>query len=214
MRYTDRVRNGAILGMALLTAFAVAPPDATGQAYFFDASVHQAYAAEPLPTPMGFSVAVGRTGIVGPLGLHAGVRSLFERGAHDLAQVCGFATCTDGPFNQSYSMRMIWAGISYDFPNPVDVYLNLGFNAGLNRQTEHLTHVDTGSEIEDRTDSALSLGGSVDLRLRPLLGPLRPSFSARYDRIYASDCAADVSCFPDRDVWSISVGFSLVSRVR
>lgn len=203
----------------IFTAFAVViasvvvgtPSDAEAQAFFVDASVDQAYAADPLPSPVGFSVAAGRTSLVGPLGVHAGFRTLYEQGADELAQHCGFASCAPGPFDQSYSMRLIYLGLSYDFPNPTDVYLNLGLNVGRNQQTEHLTHRDTGEESKLGPEDETTLGGSVDLRLRPLIGPLRPVFSGRYDRIFAQDCPADGICFPARDVWSISVGLSWVA---
>lgn len=198
--------------MAIL---AIVPSRLEAQAFFLDASVDQAYASDPLPSPLGFSVALGRTSIVGPLGLHAGFRTLYEPGAENVSQYCTFATeCTAGPFEQEYSMRMIYAGLSYDFRNPTDVYLNLGLNVGRNQQTEHLTHREGGEDLEVGPSAQTTVGGSVDLRLRPFLGPFRPVFSSRYDRIMESECPADGICAPSRDVWSISVGLSWVAPAR
>ena len=208
------IRERRVLLSTAILALLPAPQPAEAQAFFLDVALDQGYASDPLPSPFGFSVAMGRTSMLGPLGIHAGYRTLYEEGADEIAQHCGFASCTPGPFEQSYSMRLVYLGLSYDFPNPTDVYLNLGLNVGRNQQTEHLTHVDSGSKIEMGPADETTLGGSVDLRLRPLLGPLRPAFSARYDRIFESDCVADGICLPGRDVWSLSVGLSWVAPQR
>lgn len=203
--------RGRLVALTGLAAMTFAPAAGSAQAYFVDVSIDQAYASEPLPSPFGFSVALGRTSLVGPWGLHLSWRSVSEQGDHGLPQVCGQTTCVDGPFDQSFSMRTMALGLSYDFQNPVDVYLNLGLNAGRTRQIEHLTHLDTGEETDERTDWDYSLGGSLDLRLRPLVGPLRPAFGARYDRIFGGACTPDASCLPDRSVWSLSAGLSWVA---
>lgn len=195
-------------------ALAATPTALDGQAFFVDASVDQAYASDPLPSPIGFAATVGRTSIVGPLGLHAGFRTLHEGGADDVAQHCTGASCAPGPFDQAFSMRLIYVGISHDFRNPTDVYLNLGLNVGRSQETERLTHHDSGDEIEVEPAGATTLGGSLDLRLRPWIGPLRPVFSARFDHIFESSCPADGACPPARDVWSLSVGLSWVAPVR
>lgn len=206
---------GRRLGSVALLAALVATPSAAGaQAYFIDAAIDQAYASDPLPSPLGFSLALGRTSLLGPLGLQVSLRSLFEHGGSDIAQKCDLSGCTAGPFDQSFSMRMISFGLSYDFRNPTGVYLDLGLNAGSSYQIEHLTHVETGQEMEERTDSDFTLGGSMDLRLRRLIGPFRPAFGARYDRVFASPCDADAACFPDRSVWSLSAGLSWVAPAR
>ena len=204
----------ALVALVVVAGAATLPADVEAQAFFVDVAASQAFGTDPLPSPTGFSVALGRTDIVGPLGLHAGYRTLHEGGARNIPQVCGFADCTPGPFDQSFATRMTYVGVSYDFPNATDVYLNLGLNVGTNDQIETLVHLDTGSETEDRVSAETSLGGSIDLRLRPLLGPLRPAFNGRYDRIFGGSCAADASCFPDRSVWSVAVGLSWVAGVR
>lgn len=203
-----------LVGLAALAVALPGPRDVAAQAFFVDVHLDQAYAEEPLSSPLGFSVALGRTSLVGPLGLQAGFLAVYEHGTESLAQYCTFFGCTDGPFDQSYSTRLAWLGLSYDFRNRTDVYMNLGVNVGTHRQVEHLEQVDTGEELEDRLGRETTLGGSLDLRLRPLIGPLRPSFTGRYDRIFAGDCAADATCLPDRDVWSFSVGLSWVAPAR
>lgn len=205
--------HGSRIGLVALAGLATmaVTPGVAAQAYFVDASMDQAYASDPLPSPFGFSVALGRTSLIGPWGLHVAWQSLSERGDSAIPQICGESACVDGPFDQSFSMRTMSVGLSYDFRNPVDVYLNLGLNAGRTRQIERLTHLDTGEETEDPTDWDHSLGGSLDLRLRPLFGPLRPAFSLRYDRIFGGSCAADAPCLPDRSVWSLSAGLSWVA---
>lgn len=212
------MRTRSVIGVgiwtALTAALAIGPSRIEGQAFFVDASVDQAYASDPLPSPLGFSVAVGRTSIVGPLGVHAGFRTLYEPGAESMPAYCTFTGCRAGPFEQDYRMRMFYGGVSYDFRNPTDVYLNLGVNVGRNQQTEYLTHLEDGEDLEVGPGAQTTVGGSMDLRLRPLIGPLRPVFSGRYDRVMESECPADGICAPSRDVWSISVGLSWVAPAR
>lgn len=198
------------LALTLLAVIGGMPRPLAAQALFVDVSVEQASAAEPLPSPVGFSLALGRTRIVGPFGIQAGLRTLYEGGS-DVARRCTFASCTSGPFGRSYSVRLLYAGVSYDFRNSTDIYLNLGLNVGSSAQTEHFTHLESGEESEVDAGEETTLGGSVHLRLRPLVGPFRPVFAGRYDRLFESDCLADAACVPGRDVWTISVGLSWVA---
>jgi hypothetical protein len=214
LRGGARVASAAGIWTALTALMAVAPVGLEAQAFFFDAAVDQAFASDPLPSPLGFSVAVGRTSIVGPFGLHAGLLNLYEAGADNVPQHCTFASCTAGPFEQRYSMRIFYAGLSYDFRNPTDVYLNVSLNVGRNQQTEHLRHLQGGEDLDVGPGSQGTVGGSVDLRLRPFLGPFRPVFSGRYDRVMESECPADGTCAPSRDVWSVSVGLSWVAPTK
>lgn len=204
------------VALAMLSTVAVlcsTPRSATAQAFFVDAQWNQAFAQDPLPSPVGFSFAMGRTSILGPWGIHAGLRQLYEDG-EELAQHCNFDTCTPGPFDQSHALRLLYVGLSYDYPNPTDVYLNLGVNVGRTHQTERLANTASGERMELGAPEEMTLGGHVDLRLRPFIGPLRPVFTARYDRIFEGDCVADGTCFPERDLWSISVGLSWVAPAR
>ena len=208
------IRTMAAAPFVAASIAAAAPAGLAAQTFFLDGTLHQAYSADPLPSPLGFAVQVGRTGIWGPLGLQLHYRHMSEDGG-EVAQSCGFTSCVDGPFNQSYSMRTAGVGLSYDFINPTDVVLTLAMNAGANWQLENLERVDSGEEIDgSEIGSDYSLGGSLDLRLRPWLGPLRPVFSVRYDRIWAGDCAADTSCGTDRNAWAFSAGLGLAVRKR
>lgn len=207
-----RLLSVVMTALAVSTPF-MYPSEGEAQAFFVDASVNQAFASDPLTSPLGFSLSVGRTSMLGPLGVHAGLRQLYQDG-EEVAQVCNFATCTPGPFDQSHSMRHLFVGLSYDFPNPTNVYLNLGLNVGRTQQTEHLVHTGSGAKMDVGAPDETTLGGSVDLRLRPLIGPLRPVFAARYDRILEGDCAADGVCFPARNMWGLSVGLSWVAPAR
>lgn len=202
-----------VVVLSLVVLPALRPAEASAQAFFVDASLNQSFADDPLPSPVGFSVTMGRTSMIGRLGIHAGLRQLYEDG-DELAQHCNFATCTPGPFDQSHSMQLVFVGLSYDFPNPTDVYLNLAVNLGRTQQTEHLENMTSGEEFDSGGGEETTLGGAIDLRLRPFIGPLRPAFSARYDRIFQSDCLADGVCFPERDVWTLSVGLSWVAPAR
>ena len=208
------IRTLAAASLFAASVTAAAPTGLAAQTFFLDGMLNQAYTSDPLPSPMGFAIQAGRTGIWGPLGLQFLYRQVFEDGG-EVAQSCGFASCIDGPFNQSYSMRTVGMGLSYDFINPTDVVLTLAMNAGANWQLESLEHIDSGEELTGtEIGSDYSLGGSLDLRLRPWLGPLRPVFSVRYDRIWAGDCAADTSCGSDRNAWAFSAGLGVAVRKR
>ena len=203
----------AVATLSTLAALSSTPQPVAAQALFIDGQVNQGFADDPLPSPVGFSLTVGRTSMLGRWGIHGGYRQLSENGG-EVAQHCNFATCTPGPFEQFHSIGLLFAGLSYDFPNPTDVYLNFGVNVGRTQQTERLVHMTSGERIDSRGGDETTLGGSIDLRLRPFLGPLRPAFSARYDRIFQADCVADGLCFPARDLWSVSVGLSWVAPIR
>lgn len=209
-------RRGSVtvgVALTLLAALWSTPRSATAQAFFIDAQVNQGFADDPLPTPVGFSFAMGRTSMLGPWGIHAGLRQLYEDG-EEQSQYCNFDSCTPGPFDQTHAMQLIYLGLSYDYPNPTDVYLNLGVNVGRTQQTERLAHTTSGEEMKLSGGDETTLGGAIDLRLRPFIGPLRPAFTARYDRIFQADCVADGICFPARDLWSVSVGLSWVAPIR
>lgn len=208
------INRRATIGLLAISFAAITPCAGTAQTFFLDGTFNQAYTSDPLPSPMGFAIQAGRTGIWGPLGLQMSFRQVSEdRG--EIAQSCGFASCVEGPFDQSYSMRTVGVGLSYDFINPTDVVLTLGMNAGANWQLERLENLVSGEQLNgSEIGSDYSLGGSLDLRLRPWLGPLRPVFSVRYDRIWASACPEDASCGSDRHAWAFSAGLGVAFRQR
>jgi len=198
------------LGIAMLGA----APDTSAQALYLDAKATQGLADDPLPSPLGVSFAVGRTSLLGPLGLQVGFRSFYEDGPRNGTLDCAETNCPDGPFEQSFVMRSVAFGVSYDFRNPTDVHMNLGLNGGLHWQIDRVENLDAGSTEQARSDPDLSLGLSLDLRLRPLFGPFRPAFTARYDKIFGGSCAPETACLPDRSVWGFSAGLSWLRSFR
>lgn len=210
MSRVDRWGRGVVLMLGMGVVTLVSATDVSAQALYVDAKATQGLANDPLPSPAGISVDIGRTSLLGPFGLHAGFRNLYEDEPGDATLDCAEVSCPEGPVEQSFAMRSVMFGLSYDFRNPTDVYMNLGFNGGLHWQIDKVTNLDSGSTEQAESDPDFSLGLSLDLRLRPLVGPLRPVLTARYDRIFGESCTLETACRPDRSVWGFSAGLSWI----
>jgi len=205
-----------VITVGIVSASLVSPPDLEAQAPFIDVGLQQSFTSSAaLRTPLGVSAALGVLGLWGPMGVEVSYRDVSEGGG-PIGQPCDIAQCPEGGFvDRSLSLRTLGVGISYDIENPTDVMLTLGLHGALNRQTEHLTDIDTGVRSSvTGTDSDFSFGLSADLRLRPVVSRLRPAFTFRYDRVSTITCAADAACFGGRNVWGLSAGISWVLRAK
>lgn len=209
-----RVRTRWLFAVCMAAAVSGTGRETAAQALVIDAALNQSFTSvDPLTSPMGLSVSVGGVGLWGPMGFHASYRDVRED-VGEVAQSCGPSSCVSGPFDQSYSMKTVGFGISYDFVNPTDVMLTLGLNGASNWQVEGLTHLQTGERSGNSTGSNYSLGVSADLRLRPVTGRIRPLLSLRYDRIRDGRCEADAACLRGRSVFGFAAGVSWVLRPR
>ena len=108
-------------------------------------------------------------------------------------------------------MRTLGVGLTYDFVNPVDVWLTLVLSGTANWHSERFRHVQTGEHTTLGSGGAeFGIATAAYLRLRPLVLGLRPAVSFHYDRIFAGECAPDAPCWPSRDVFGLSAGFGWV----
>ena len=196
-------QRSAVIVLATVTA---ALPQASAQT-FVGASFQQAFtSADALESPRGIGLVLGAVRVWGPVGGSVGYQHVVE-GSGQVAQTCGFASCTPGPFEQSHSLRTVEMSLSLLLVDNANVIFVVEANSSLSRQTERLEHVDT---VEVRRDGAgPDLGFGVAARLQlPLLRSLRPFLTARYDRITRGTCAQDASCFGGRDVGRLGVGLA------
>jgi hypothetical protein len=197
------------LALAALGALAVV--EVRAQAVSLDVAFDQSFTSlDPLPSPTGYTLTAGAIRLWGPLGVQAMFRSVSEPGGV-VDQSCGFESCVPGPFEQTHAMRTAGLGLSYDFVNPVDVWLTLVLSGTANWQVERLRHVESGERTTlDSGVTDVGVAAAAHLRLRPLWLGLRPEISLHYDRVFASDCRLDAACWPARDVFGISVGFGWI----
>ncbi len=185
--------------------------EASAQAWSVDVSFDQSFTShEPLPSPNGFLITAGVLRLWGPVGWQVSLRGVSEPGGI-VPQQCNFSSCVAGPFEQTHELQTLGLGLSYDFVNATDVWLTLVFSGTVNRQIERLRHVQTGEKTSIGPGGQdLGIAAAAHLRLRPLVLGLRPELALHYDRVFASDCAADAPCWPSRDVFGISAGFGWV----
>lgn len=181
------------------------------QALSVDVAVDQSFTSlDPLPSPFGFAISTGGIRLWGPFGVQASFRSVSDPGG-TVDQRCGVSTCVDGLFERSNHMRTVGFGLTFDFVNPVDVWLTLVLSGTANWQSERFRHIQTGEQATLESSGAdLGLASAAYLRLRPLVLGLRPEVSLHFDRIFAGACAADAPCWPSRNVFGLSAGLGWV----
>lgn len=196
----------------LFSALCVSAAEA--QDWLADVAFDQSFSSsDPLRSPGGIVANAGALAVWGPFGLHATFRSLWD-GGDDLFQDCvdAGASCVPGALGVSYRVRSAGLGISYDFVNPTDVFLTLGLIATRNWRSERVEHQATGARAENELPVSWGLSASAHLRLRPLLGSMRPEFSMHYDYSGRGECAADAACWPGQRAFGLSIGLGWVFR--
>jgi hypothetical protein len=195
--------------------FLALPPlraaEARAQAVSVDVAFVQSFTSlDPLPSPAGVTLTAGALRLWGPLGVQATFRSVSEPGPM-VEERCGFESCVTGPFEQTHAMRTAALGLSYDFVNPVDVWLTLVVSGTANWHVERFRHVETGERTSlDSGGTDYGVAAAAHLRLRPVVLGLRPEISLHYDHVFAGACLPDAACWPSRDVFGISAGFGWV----
>lgn len=184
------------------------PRPVTAQKATIDVSFDQSYTSvSAFGSPSGFAVGLGVKELVGPLGARVHYRR-WRDSADVIAQSCGFASCTPGPFDRWYSMRAIGIGLTAGFGLLSDAQIELSVNASRFRQARELERIDDGERITEGSVSDMGFGPGVALRFPALLFGIRPHAYARYDRVLAHDCLADAACYDDRNVTSFGLGLS------
>jgi hypothetical protein len=209
----DLCRSGRSVVVALF-GLSVLAPVVQAQDWFMDWAFEQSFSgSDPFRSPGGFTASAGAIALAGPFGVHATYRNVSD-GGDDLTQDCvgAAAGCVPGTLSVSYDMRTVGVGVSYDFINPTDVMLTLALTGTRNWPTERIRHVVTGQRFRNDLASTLGFIASAHLRLRPVLGGIRPEFSVHYDRSGGGDCAADAACWGGRSAFGVSVGFGWVLR--
>jgi hypothetical protein len=156
---------------------------------------------------------MGAIAVVGPFGFHVTYGRVTDAGA-DVLQDCVDAPtpCTPGRLSTSFGMRTAGIGISYDFVNPTDVMLTLALTGTKSWHTERLENPETGDRLENDLTSNLGFSTSAHLRLRPVLGGIRPELGVHYDRGGRGECASAAPCWGGRNAFGFSVGLGWVIR--
>lgn len=210
-----RVRAHVAVAVSLLCS-AIWGSDVEAQDWFLDVAVDRAFSSSDLlRSPGGFSAGTGAIAVWGPLGFHVTYRDVSD-GGDDFATDCSGTSlpCDPGTFAVSYEERAAGLGISYDFINPTDVMLTLAFTGTRNWRREKVTHLSTGRPYDHEVSSSFGFSAAAQLRLRPLMGGMRPELGLRYDHSGRGRCGVDIACWQGHDAFGLSFGFSWVLRER
>lgn len=208
-RDPSRSRPGAGPGWLWPIALLCAASSVPAQVVHVDAGIDQSFTSiDGLDSPVGFRLAVTGSGLWGGLGAQLVVRRLSES-AGVIPQYCGFAFCTQGPFDRSYALWAAGLGITVNVQPLPGTDLVVAGNASLYRQAQKLEHLVTGDRSErDRVGPDPGFGVSADLRLPTLFLRIRPLVYIRYDHVLGNECLADAACFGGRDIASIGAGLA------
>ncbi|MEX2467089.1 MAG: hypothetical protein WD995_09265 [Gemmatimonadota bacterium] len=193
----------ALLGLA-------GPSDAHAQAVDLDFAVEQAFTTlRDMGTPTGYRTGIALPGLLGPVGVELGYRSVSEY-LGERPEHCGMDVCTPGPFDTVMRMRSAVLGLSLSrMLNPF-VEFSLGGTATLTWQdTEYGPAVGAEPVAAASTETAgpdLGGGAFATWRFPPLVSVLRPFLYARAEWIRGGPCAADAPCFGTRYLGSAGIG--------
>ena len=193
-----------VLSAAIMAAPAAAAP-ASAQGFIAVAFQQAFTSTDLLESPRGLSLSLGADRIRGPVGFSASYQRV-SQGSGVVNQTCGFASCSVGPFDRSRSLETVDLGVSVRPEDGSLATVTVEANVSVSSQRDRLVHVDTGEVVnDDGPGSDIGFGLSTRVEL-PVARRLRPFLSARFDRILASTCDADASCFPSRNVTRLGVG--------
>lgn len=121
----------------------------------------------------------------------------------EISGYCGLI-CVTGPFNSDYVLRTLAVGASY--APTVGRWGNVSVGASISG-TWHYQRLDTG-EVSRRSSVGpdLGVGAYGDVRLRPVTFGLRPVAYLQVDRIGATECLADATCYGGRNLVAMGIG--------
>lgn len=191
-----------LAGAALV---ATVGPEALAQGLEADLTFNQSFTSvRSMRSPTGFRVGL-LAPVWGRFGVRAGFSSVREPGG-EIPGYCGLF-CVTGPFDSSYLLRTLAAGASYALAEGSWGTLTAGVSGSASWQHERLNHLETGEVTSHGSVGPdLGVGAFGDVRIRPLLLGLRPVAYVQYDRIGATNCVADASCFGGRNLLAMGVG--------
>lgn len=194
----------------VMASLALVATQVEAQSLDLDVALNQSFTSlDVLDSPTGFSVGVTGHRVFGPMGVQVGYRRLSEYD-QEIPRTCGFASCTQGPFDRSYALRTLRLGLFVDMAAPLNGEIGVGVSGSLSWQEKRLEHLAGGESFDDaETGPDRGLGVQADWRFGPLWWRLHPFVFAQYERIAGtSECLADAACFDARYVTSLAVGLA------
>jgi len=108
-------------------------------------------------------VAVEARSLWDGVGLRLGYRTVSEPG-EDVSRVCGFASCTEGPFAQSYTVKALGLGRVVDVGRNSSVEVALALNVEIFEQARALEHRVTGDGWTRSKATDYGVGPGVTFR--------------------------------------------------
>jgi hypothetical protein len=172
---------------------------------------HVGFGPSALSTP-GWSPAYGPSvGIEFGGWLGTRVRVDYRSAARDSGEIvrfCGFASCTEGPFDREHFVRSLGVGFSRRLVEASRLELAGVLRARFFQQGRHLTHLETGEELDRDDVIDYGLGVGVEARLASSVFGVHPMVWLAYDRLLQRECPADGSCYHDRNHLEAGLGLS------
>lgn len=126
--------------------------------------------------------------------------------ASERDQVCGFAGCTQGPFLQTPTVESFSAGLGREVARGGAAELALSVDVSVVRQRHRLEKVTTGQHFDRNDVSSAAFGGEGILRLTGDVLGIRPLVHVGYRRVLQGSCAADATCYHNRNLLTAGVG--------
>lgn len=193
--------------LSLTLLFLVLPAGVRGQAV----QVHIGYTGALLSTS-GWSPSHGPyIGVTLGSWLGSGLRIEYRSQVRDggvISGFCGFAFCTDGPFEEALYLRSFRLGIGRSVLQGDRVELVGVLRAGLFMQGRHMTNVTTGEEFNRSDVSDYGLGAGLEAHLSWGFWGLTPMAWVAYDRLFQRECPADSSCYGGRNHLEFGLGMT------
>jgi hypothetical protein len=121
---------------------------------------------------------------------------------------CEFFGCVDGPFDESFFLHVLRLGVGRSVYRSGALDLGGAVRGGLFVQGRHLTHVDTGDELDRGRTTDLGVGVAAEARVTRWGRSLAPRLWLAYDRIFGGECPADGTCYGARNRLELGVGVS------
>ncbi len=173
--------------------------------------VHTGYSGALLSTP-GWSPSHGPyIGVTLGRWLGSGLRIEYRGQVRDVGEIpgfCGFATCTDGPFEETLFLRSFGLGVSRPVLSGDRLDLLGVVRGALFMQGRHLTHVTTGEEFDRSDVSDYGLGAGLEAHLSSGFLGFTPMAWVMYDRLFQRECPADGTCYGNRNHIELGVGIT------
>lgn len=192
--------------VVLAATIALAPPAAEGQAVHLRVGYSVSGLTTSTWTPT-YGPSVGlEVSAWGGVGF--GVEySRTSRYRGEISGYCGFEFCFDGPFDEDVFLRSVGIDVSKRVLRTGVLDLRAGLRARFFTQGRHMADIRTGEEFDRGVVTDAGLGARVEVRPHADVAGFIPTTWLIYDRIFATGCPSDGTCYGTRRHLEVGLGF-------